>query len=324
MTEDGGINWSSNVDKSHTQFCRFCSSQYYPAEPFGIPNYGFQDPMYITGEECEDGRLIAIDINNPNKSSTTKDLYVVSGITGSMPSPTQPPQTQPPVLQSGMVISSAIERDDDLYNIDDDDDDYDYDNDEEDYYYKDDDDENGGMPFDSWENAALIDTGETEYVALVLSADGGSETLRLYIGKKNTNTLGNYDDINFLARNGLLYGRYYYLGGKELEWEENEETGMWEFVDGTGPGRFVTDEDDAWSESKFEDIDTNPNKPTQIVLAESNYGVYVLDFHLLFHQGIGFVPDESYFTLQMITNERHVNIHYPDNVDWTKNDLIFV
>jgi hypothetical protein len=43
---------------------------------------------------------------------------------------------------------------------------------------------NGGMPYDAWENAALVNTGETENVALLLSPDGGSQDLQFYIGRE--------------------------------------------------------------------------------------------------------------------------------------------
>ena len=68
----------------------------------------------------------------------------------------------------------------------------------------------GGMPFDPWENAALLDTGETNHVALLLSPDGGTQIMKLYIGEKGKDTSGNPSN-SFLARNGLAYGSYYYL-----------------------------------------------------------------------------------------------------------------
>ena len=37
----------------------------------------------------------------------------------------------------------------------------------------------GGMPRDSWENAALLDTGETDHVALLLSPDGGTTQMKI-------------------------------------------------------------------------------------------------------------------------------------------------
>ena len=42
----------------------------------------------------------------------------------------------------------------------------------------------GGMPRDSWENAALLDTGETDHVALLLSPDGGTSQMKLFVGGK--------------------------------------------------------------------------------------------------------------------------------------------
>jgi len=218
--------------------------------------------------------LFALDVND-----NARDLYQISGVTGSMPIPM-------PISST----STSIEYEEG----------------------------NGGMTYDSWENAASIDTGETKHIALLLSADDGSKTLKLYIGKKNVDATGNSNKINFLARNGLLYGRYYYLGG--LEWEKNDRTGMWE---STTPGVFVTSESDGWSESKFEDIDTNPNNPTQLVMAESNSGVYILDFDLKF-ESKNFKVMESSFAVTMITNFNQENSKYPDNVDWTKNNLIFV
>lgn len=41
-----------------------------------------------------------------------------------------------------------------------------------------------GLPADALENMAMIDTGETNHVALVCSPDYGSQTLKLYVGKK--------------------------------------------------------------------------------------------------------------------------------------------
>jgi hypothetical protein len=150
-TADGGNTWSTNVDKSSTRFCRFCSSQYLPAEAFGT-NRGFQDHIYITGEECDDGRLFALDVNN---DKGTRNLYVVSGITGSMPPPAPIPPSPPKLVPTTTSVNTL---DDD--DVDDDDDNFGIPGYEE---------GNGGMPFDSWENAAIIDTGETNHIALLLS-----------------------------------------------------------------------------------------------------------------------------------------------------------
>ena len=65
-----------------------------------------------------------------------------------------------------------------------------------------------GVGYDSLENAALVSTGEQDHVALFLSPDFGSETLRMYIGKKGYTIDGQScgacaGDENLLARNGL-------------------------------------------------------------------------------------------------------------------------
>ncbi|KAG7354365.1 hypothetical protein IV203_003721 [Nitzschia inconspicua] len=100
----------------------------------------------------------------------------------------------------------------------------------------------GGMPFDSFENAALVDNGDSTHFALLLSADGGSKTLKLYIGKKGFDANGNIvGNESFLARNGVLYGEWHYLGN----------------VSGssrTRSGALVTDETKALLADKFGEL----------------------------------------------------------------------
>jgi hypothetical protein len=74
---------------------------------------------------------------------------------------------------------------------------------------------------------------------------------------------------------------------------------------------------------KFEDIDTNPNNPRQVVLAESTTGVYIIDFDLIFDND-GLNKKESKFAIEMISDFESTTYAHPDNVDWTKNNLIFV
>ena len=72
----------------------------------------------------------------------------------------------------------------------------------------------GGMSADSWENNALLDTGETEHIALMLAPDGGSSRMKLYIGEKGQGTLdGDAVEPTSSPRNGLAYGSWYYLNG---------------------------------------------------------------------------------------------------------------
>jgi hypothetical protein len=112
----------------------------------------------------------------------------------------------------------------------------------------------GGMPFDSFENAALIDTGEAEHIALLLSPDGGSQRLMLYVGEKGRDAGGGASS-GFLARNGLAYGSWYYLKGS-LPGSVGSSLG----------GSLDTSASGALAASKMEDVDTSPDQPTRVVL----------------------------------------------------------
>jgi hypothetical protein len=243
-SDDGGSSWTgvnvaSNIG-SGTSFNRFCSGQSYAANTFGL-NRGFVDPIYITGEEVDDGRLFALNLNN-------RDMYQLSG----------------------QVSASGHGG-------------------------------NGGMPFDSFENAALLDTGEEDHIALLLSPDGDSGKLQLYIGEKNPAG-------NFLERNGLAEGNYYYLTGSL----------------GTSSGGFSTDSGDATYYAKLEDIDARADTGTQVVLGEQNTGVWIFDFDagagktLDFSSG-HFNAGASGFTsvLREGASGGGGNLDDPDNVDWT-------
>lgn len=162
----------------------------------------------------------------------------------------------------------------------------------------------GGMPYDAWENAALIDTGETQHIALLLSPDGGSERMKLYIGEKGKNRNGNTDN-SFLARNGLAYGSWYYLNSSLPS------------LNRTNRGWFDTTSSSALRSSKLEDIDTSKSDPTKVVLGDQNSGVFTFDFNLVFNNG--FSASASSFSLTKISNESggRGSLDSPDNVDWT-------
>lgn len=164
----------------------------------------------------------------------------------------------------------------------------------------------GGIPFDSWENAALVDTGETDHVALLLSPDGGTQNMQFYIGEKGKDAVGN-SSSDFLARNGLAYGSYYYLN----DVLPSSGTSTDGFFDTTALG--------ALNSSKLEDVDTSPGEPTRVVLGDQNSGLFTFDFDLDFSGG-GFSAAGSSFSLTKIQN--HISntlgsLGDADNVDWT-------
>ena len=112
-----------------------------------------------------------------------------------------------------------------------------------------------GIERDALENAALVDTGETEHVALLFSPDYGQQRLRLYIGKKGYTVDGTScgdcsGDEQLLSRNGLSFGSWFYVQGSLPR-------------SGRGSGTFGTSRSEGMYGVKFEDISTNPSRPTQ-------------------------------------------------------------
>lgn len=99
----------------------------------------------------------------------------------------------------------------------------------------------------------------------------------MYIGKKGKDRNGNTSN-SFLARNGLVlaYGSWYYLNGANFPYSITVApySGT---LDKTYYGQFYS--------SKFKDVGTNTNDPTQAVVGNQNYGVFVLDFSLYFQGG---------------------------------------
>jgi hypothetical protein len=164
----------------------------------------------------------------------------------------------------------------------------------------------GGMPFDSWENAALLDTGETNHIALLLSPDGGTQRMQLYIGEKGKDKTG-AAATDFLARNGLAYGSYYYLNDA-LPASDTSTDG---FFDTTTAG--------ALTSSKLEDVDASPTDPTKAVLGDEDSGLFTFDFNLDFTSG-SFSAAASSFSItktQNHANDLDGSFGDPDNVDWT-------
>jgi hypothetical protein len=169
----------------------------------------------------------------------------------------------------------------------------------------------GGMPADPWENAALLDTGENAHVAILMSPDGGSQAMQIYIGQKGKDSSGNPSG-SFLARNGLAYGNYYYLNDT-LPTSGTSTDGT---IDATVAG--------ALSAAKLEDVDTNPNDPTQAAIGIQESGLFSFDFNLSFAGG-PFNPGASTFSVTKVlnhTNDTDGQAGDFDNVDWTATTTI--
>jgi hypothetical protein len=166
---------------------------------------------------------------------------------------------------------------------------------------------NGGMAFGPWENAAMIDTGETRHVALLLLPDSnnnGGDYLRIYIGAKGKNARGNQAS-DFLSHDGLAYGKWYYLTADFPDLGNTNRNGS-----------FSSSSRGALGDGKMEDVDTSPSNPTSVVLAEQSEGVFTLDFNLNFG-GASFNAAGSGFLVTKIVDDNSNYVNGPDNVDWT-------
>jgi hypothetical protein len=151
---------------------------------------------------------------------------------------------------------------------------------------------------------ALIDTGETAHIVLLLSPDGGTQTMRLYVGDKGKDSSGSASS-SFLARNGLAYGTWYYL------------TASYPSLGNTNNGSFSASSTGSLTSDKIEDVDTSPSNPTLVVMGDQTSGLFTFDFDLVF--GPGFNSGASSFTIKMIAatiNGTGV-FGQMDNVDWT-------
>ena len=170
----------------------------------------------------------------------------------------------------------------------------------------------GGMPFDAWENAALLDTGEVDHIAVLLSPDGGTSKMQLYIGEKGKDASGNAG-TDFLSRNGLAYGSSYFLNA----------TLPGVLGATSGGGFFDTTDADALSSSKLEDVDTSPSQPDRLVLGDQDSGVFTFDFNLDFSGG-NFALGSSGFSITMIANQVAATnaLGNADNVDWTDATIL--
>ena len=169
---------------------------------------------------------------------------------------------------------------------------------------------NGGFASDSWENAAILDTGNTTHVALLLSPDNGTApgaSLKLYIGEKGKDKNGNASS-SFLARNGLAYGSYYYL----------KDTLPAAAGNVSSDGVFSVSSTGALQATKFEDVDTNPNNGLQAVVANQTYGAYTFNFTLNFTAGTLDTATSGFAITKIVDPVSGTSLGDTDNVDWTK------
>ena len=169
----------------------------------------------------------------------------------------------------------------------------------------------------NWENAALVDTGNTTHIAMVLNSDvggGSGDFIRLFIGQKNLDS--NVDSsIDFLERNGL-HGDIYFF-------DPDGTASTTDLPDGTVTGGWSTTTTNALRETKLEDIHANPHDGTQLVFADQTDGVYTMDLSMVF-SGSGFDTAASSVIITQIDDDDVAPIGAPDNLTWSSDGKIYV
>jgi hypothetical protein len=170
----------------------------------------------------------------------------------------------------------------------------------------------------SWENAALVDTGNATHVAMLLNSDFGTafgDYMRLYVGRKNVDANGD-GTIDILERNGLRGGQVYYFDADGV-------AGQTTLPDGTVSGVWSTSTAEALHDAKFEDIHTNPLNGTQAAFCAQTDGLYLIDLSLAFNGG-NFVPASSATVITQLRNDDVEPFLEPDNLVWSANGKIYV
>jgi hypothetical protein len=211
----------------------------------------------------------------------------------------------------------------------------------------------------AWENWTEIDTGRSDRVAMIGGDDTESAPLYLYIGEKN-----GVGDGSFLDRNGLKQGKLYIWAAEEgvdprdFKGTDNTSAGRWVEVvnEGNGDGflnGFATDSNlrtqadnlGAFSFSRPEDVSTNPNDGSQIVLASTgrsslfdgadSWGtVYIFDNNLVFDQDGNLDTATSTVSARILYDGNDAGggqfagpdfgVRSPDNLDWLDDGTIYI
>lgn len=210
----------------------------------------------------------------------------------------------------------------------------------------------------SWENVTALDTGERRHVAFILGDDSSlvGAPLYLYVGEKKRGG-------TFLERNGLT-------GGQLYAWapDDSSKKTPQDFT-GTGSslrGRFVkiaardvamagqvgydaqgylddkTLQNSAYAAGAFqfsrpEDVATNPDDGTEVVLASTGNGgvfpadnwgdVYVIDLKLSGRSPFRRQTIPAKVTIAYDGDEpgkQDQGIRSPDNLDWAEDGLIYI
>lgn len=169
-----------------------------------------------------------------------------------------------------------------------------------------------------WENATIVDTGNTTNVAMILASDNGTapgDYLQMYVGTKGLDA--NSDGaVDFLERNGLRGGTIYYF-------DPDGAASTTDLPDGAVAGLWSTSTTGALRDTKIEDITVNPRNGFQVAFNGQLDGVYAIDLTFNFASG-AFVLSTSSVTIRQVRDNDIQPIDSPDNIDWSRDGNLYV
>jgi|GEM_PF-1724371 len=191
-----------------------------------------------------------------------------------------------------------------------------------------------------WENAAPIDTGRSDTIAIVLSEDigggsagalNGTAPLRLYVGTKNPAG-------DFLERNGLKGGKIYHWNATNSSSTNGTiRNGTTSDLFGAGTGTVVNG---TWTSSstgavlfaKAEDVHPNMNPLSpgfgkELVLASQGQGIFKVDFTQTNFVSGDLASGQSSDILVLYeqgTQDYTTGFTGMDNLTWASDGMIYV
>lgn len=208
----------------------------------------------------------------------------------------------------------------------------------------------------AWKNVTALDTGEANFIALLIGDNRASSPLLLYLGQKDKSA-----GASFLARNGLAQGRLFAWistqGGQnpaQFKGTGTQRAGRFVQIQHFSPGQagydqlgFATQstQDDLYKKAKAftfsmpVDLSVNPENGKQVVFASSgtNAATFGDQWGMVYRVNVLFESVTGGAVFADITilydandmgggqfNDPDLGLRNPDNVDWAKNGMIYI
>lgn len=210
----------------------------------------------------------------------------------------------------------------------------------------------------AWENITFLDPGDDSKVAILVGDDSAGAPLYLYVGEKN-----HIGDGSFTDRNGLAFGKLYvwvadagYASPEEWAGTGNSALGSFVEIEHYNPDSAGTEGYDdlgfadqdtqyelafdglgAFSFSRPEDVATNPDRPTEAILASTGRSsLYPADSWGTMYRVLVDFSNMNNIRARLIIiydgddagagqfADPDEGLRSPDNLDWAANGYVYV